>query len=181
MLKRVRKIFTIWQFEEEEKWLNKMAESGWTLKSVGFCRYDFERTEPAEYSVRLELLENLPSTPEGEDYIAFVESTGAEQVGAYIRWCYFRKKREQGGFDLFSDLESRIEHVKRIIRFASLLFIAELCIGMGNNVIGIASDSLVNSVCGMILSAVALGFAIAIKKLTDCKNHLESERELFER
>ena len=52
-IKTIRKWFWVWDFEKEERWLNDMAESGWALVSVGFCRYSFERCEPGEYIVRL--------------------------------------------------------------------------------------------------------------------------------
>lgn len=44
--KTVRKVFAVWDFDKEEEWLNSMAQEGWALKKVGFCKYVFERTEP---------------------------------------------------------------------------------------------------------------------------------------
>ena len=31
------KLFWIWDFDKEEKWLNKMAQDGYVLENVGFC------------------------------------------------------------------------------------------------------------------------------------------------
>ena len=41
MRKTIKKLFWAWEFEEEEQWLAAMAEQGFALKAVGFCRYDF--------------------------------------------------------------------------------------------------------------------------------------------
>ena len=37
--KIVKKWIWIWDFDKEEHWLNTMAQSGWVLDKVGFCRY----------------------------------------------------------------------------------------------------------------------------------------------
>ena len=74
-LKKVRKWFWIWQFEEEEQWLNQMADSGWVLEKLGFAVYYFRPCEPGAYIIRTEMRDK------DEDYVNFVESTGAEYVG----------------------------------------------------------------------------------------------------
>lgn len=116
MQKTVYKWFWAWEFGKEEHWLAAMVRQGWVLAAVGFANYRFERCAPGEYTVRLELLEDLPGSPRSRDYIDFVESTGAEYLGGIVRWAYFRKKAEAGGFDLFSDMDSRIRHLERVLR-----------------------------------------------------------------
>ena len=110
-----RKVFFAWSYEQEENWLNQMSAKGLQLVSVGFCKYVFEDGAPGEYNYRLELLENLPSHPESIAYIRFLEEAGIEQIGTYFRWVYFRRKATDGAFDLYSDLESRIKHYRRIL------------------------------------------------------------------
>ena len=114
MNKKVYKWFWAWQADEEEAWLAEMARQGHALTGVGYAAYEFEPCAPGAYIVRLELLDALPCTARGRDYIEFVESTGAEYLGSVLRWAYFRKKADEGGFDLFSDLDSRIRHLERI-------------------------------------------------------------------
>ena len=86
MRRTIRKLFWVWDFDQEEKWLNEMAAKGLRLVAVGFCRYVFEEGRPGEYHIRLELLENWPTSPEGARYIRFVEETGAEYIGSVMRW-----------------------------------------------------------------------------------------------
>ena len=106
-IKTVNKWFWVWDFEKEERWLNEMAMDGWALIAVGFAKYTFEECEPNSYTVRLEM-----RSPD-DGYIRFMEETGAEYVGRVFQWIYFRKRKELGSFDLFSDLDSRIGHVFR--------------------------------------------------------------------
>lgn len=34
--KTVFKLFFVWDFEKEERWLNEMAQEGWVLDNTGF-------------------------------------------------------------------------------------------------------------------------------------------------
>jgi len=124
MRKTIRKWFWMWDFDKEEQWLNEMAAKGLALVGVGFCRYDFEESTPGEYNVRLEMLKNTIIHPESQNYIGFLEDTGAEHIGTLLRWVYFRKKAEGGSFDLFSDIDSRIKHLDRMMIFPIIAFFA---------------------------------------------------------
>ena len=108
--KTVYKIFWVWEFEKEERWLNEMAMNGWALKSVGFCRFTFERTDPGAYTVRLEM------RGADEGYLDFMRESGAEDLGRCFQWIYIRKQASLGAFDLFSDIDSRMDNLTRIDR-----------------------------------------------------------------
>lgn len=120
MRKTLHKWYSAWNFDKEEKWLNEMASQGLALAAVGLCSYTFEECEAGEYTIRLELLENLPSHPQSEQYIRFIEGSGAEYIGAVMRWVYFRRKKSLGAFDLYSDYSCRIQHLNRIIALLSV-------------------------------------------------------------
>lgn len=109
-----RKVFFAWDFEQEEQWLNQMSKEGLQLISVGFCKYVFEKNDK-RYTYKVELLDNLPSNSKSQDYIEFLEETGIEHVGSYIRWVYLRKDASKGEIELFSDNSSRIKHYKKVI------------------------------------------------------------------
>jgi len=111
----IYKLFFAWDYDKEEKWLNEMSKKGLQLVHPGFLRYVFEENTKDQYVYRLELLNNLPSHPESESYIRFLEDTGAEYVGSLHRWAYFRKNAADGEFELYSDIDSKIRHYKRIL------------------------------------------------------------------
>lgn len=115
MKRTLYKWFWAWDFEKEETWLNALSAKGLQLCDVGFCRYAFEDGLPGEYIYRLELLDRFPSHPESAQYIRFIEETGAQHIGSLHRWVYFRKRAEEGEFDLFSDLDSRLAHLRRLL------------------------------------------------------------------
>ena len=179
MRKTVRKWFWVWEFDKEERWLNEMAAQGLALVSVGFCRYDFEECAPGVYQVRLELLENQPSHAESQKYIGFIEETGAEQVGRFMRWVYFRKKTADGPFDLYSDLASRIKHLKRIIALILPISLANLMIGFTNVGNAMATGIWIAKVGYLNLVIGALG-CMGAWKLQKKRKRLEEEAQIFE-
>lgn len=180
MRKTVRKLFWVWDFEKEEEWLTQMAAKGLALVSVGFCRYEFEECLPGEYTVRLELLENLPTHPESERYIAFLEETGAEHVGSYMRWAYFRKKTADGSFELFSDNESRIKYLTRIIRFIAVIGCFNLFAGAYNLGLYFFLTHMDVNLLGLVNIALGGVCMYGTARLTKKRKRLKEEQQIFE-
>ena len=176
----IRKWFWAWEFDKEEQWLNDMAAKGKALVSARYATYEFEDSTPGEYAVRLEMLEHAPDSPEGQQYIEFVESTGAEYVGKVLKWVYFRKKTADGEFELHGDNATRIKHLQGIIRLLLPLTAANVGVGLYNLGIGIAWNSPVNVVCACASAAVAVLLFLGIYKLKEKKNRLERDAQLFE-
>lgn len=112
MKKIVRKAY--WNYEKEEKWLNEMSAKGLALTDYSWCRYVFAECTPGEYIYRIELLKNSSKHLESQKYISFMEENRIEHVASYMRWVYFRKKATEGEFDIYSDIDSKIAHYKRI-------------------------------------------------------------------
>lgn len=165
--KTVRKWFWVWDFDKEDQWLNEMALSGWVLDSVGFCRYTFIKSEPGEYTVRLEMHD-----PDDE-YIAFMEETGAEYIGRMVKWIYFRKKAVEGPFEIFSDIDSRISQLDKISKLTAALGFANLAIGLANSFNPVTNIGWVN----LIVCAVLM---YALGRIHSKKEVLEKERMVRE-
>ena len=162
--------FWVWDFEKEERWLNEMAANGWTLVEVGYCCYTFEKTDDNEYTVRLEM------HPFDEDYISFMEQTGAEYIGRVLQWIYFRKKSELGRFDIFSDLDSRISHLSKIHKMILMFGLANLIIGIAN----LLSSRSINSAVAVFNLLVATLLMYGVGRMRGKIEYLENERQLRE-
>ena len=180
MRKVIHKVFWAWQAEKEEAWLNEMSAMGLALVAVGFCRYEFEDCTPGEYQYRIELLKYVPTHPESQQYIKFIEDTGAEQIGSYMRWVYFRKKAADGPFDLFSDLTSRITHLTRIISLLVSLSIFNAGAAIYNLIIAFGFPSVINGIAGGLSIAVEIPLLIGIFKLNTKRNKLKKDQKIFE-
>ena len=175
----IRKFFFVWDFDKEEKWLNEMAAKGLALVSVGFCKYEFEDCLPGEYKVCLQLLDKVPKHPEMQKYIEFMEETGAEHVGSFTRWVYFRKKASEGDFQLFSDNASRVKHMTTMLSFVALVVILNLLTGIENLVVAIVTGFPGNYLGFINLSIGLIGLPGVIK-LWKKRNRIKKESQLFE-
>ena len=163
----VKKWIWVWDFDKEERWLNTMAQQGWVLDRLGFCRYEFIRCEPGEYTLRLEMREH------DEGYLSFMADTGAEYVGRMVKWIYFRRKTELGPFDIFSDLDSRLEHLKRISGTLRVVGIANLVIGLANSLNPVVNMGWINLLCATLLM-------YALGRIEGKEETLERDRLLME-
>lgn len=136
------------------------------FEKASLCTYVFEKTEPGEYIIRVETLDN------SSDFENFMEELGAESVGRCFRWGYFRRSAEQGPFDMFSDMDSRIAHLNKIGKDVKLLCLANLVIGICNTFNG-ASFSWMNLLCATLL-------AYGLGRIRGKQDTLEEERALHE-
>jgi hypothetical protein len=188
--KKVR-VFFVNQHEKEEKWLNDMAAKGFAMVSIrGGIFYEFEQCEPGEYIYRLELLENTINTPESMNYIQFIEDTGAEMIGSWVRWVYFRKKASEGAFDLFSDLDSKINHYVRIRNFIlPFTFLEFSCAVLNVNTFIASTDQYssfaqglrqTNLFYALLLSLLSIMFLLIFLSLQKRINELKKEQMIRE-
>jgi len=83
-------------YEQEEAWLNKMAEKGWMVESFHFGLYRFSKGTPGEYTYRIELLPHLARSAKNSPYLRFVEETDVEIVYVVYKWAIYRKKTCDG-------------------------------------------------------------------------------------
>lgn len=176
MKKTIVKLYWAWQFDKEEKWLNECSAKGLHLCDVGVFRYTFEEGTPGAYSHKLELLENWPTHPESVAYIRFLEDTGVEMVGSILRWVYFRKKTVDGPFDLFSDLDSRIKHLNRIIFLFLPIMFLEFSAGLSNLLMHNSSNRFIGVLALSVGCLLAYGSYVIHKK----KQKLKKERMIYE-
>lgn len=179
MRKVIHKLFWVWDFDKEEKWLNEMAAKGLALTSVGFCRYEFEDCVPGEFKICLEFLENNSGKAESAKYIEFLEETGVEHVGTFYQWAYFRKRTAEEDFKLFSDNTSRLKHLTRIISFTTVICGLNLYVGCCNLFLYYYWHSSVNIV-GIVSLLITVLCAVGLIHLIRKRKKLKSEQQIFE-
>lgn len=168
------KVFTIFNFEEEERWLNEKSANGEHLTDVGLCRYVFEDGEPGKYIYRLEMLNESPNHYKSREYLKFLEETGAEHIASILKWVYLRKKTSDGPFDIYSDIDSKIKHYERIINLANILIFIQLLIGIPNLIFSLMGN-FINNVY-LLNFILAVLFSISNRALKDKVDKLKKEK-----
>ncbi|MBS4175140.1 DUF2812 domain-containing protein [Bacillus sp. FJAT-49736] len=119
MKKRVFKLLWAWQDDEENNWLESMAEQGWMLEKYNLCVYTFVKTEPKKVIYKTDYKStNNKDLPE---YITLFEDAGWEHVTQYIGWHYFRAETDTAKTtEIYSDSSSKIEMYKKL--FMTIFF-----------------------------------------------------------
>ena len=109
---------TVWKefmdVDKEEAWLNEMSAKGLAFTNYFRCRYSFTECSPGEYTYRIEILKHNFSHPESERYLKFMVENRVENRVSGLRKIYFRKRSEDGKFEIYNDIDSKIAHYKRI-------------------------------------------------------------------
>ena len=117
----IRKAY--YNYEKEESWLNEMSAKGLALTDYSWCRYVFS--------------EHQPTHPESQKYIRFMEENGVEYISSYMRWVYFRKKTSDGNFNIYSDIDSKIKHYRRINQLWTVTACVMIGLGIWNVLVGL--------------------------------------------
>lgn len=130
-IKRVRKFFSIAEFEKEEKYLTDMAAQGWRFVDTNGSIYTFERCEPEQVVYRLDF-SGIP-LDQRDDYYAMFRDYGWEYLQDSYGFSYFRKPAEGAApedLEIFSDGASHLEMVKKIMlaKFTPMILILIPCI-----------------------------------------------------
>lgn len=183
----IRKAF--WDYEKEEKWINEMASKGLVFENYSWLKYEFEEAPAGEYIYRIIFLENPVDHPESKKYIEFLEETGAEYVSHYMKWVYFRKKATDGAFKIYSDIDSKLKHYKRVNLYWLAFAALELTAGFINvfmstlyyNVEGLSSGlSSINYIIGTPLIVLGILFLFISAPVRRKIKHLEREKTIRE-
>ncbi|MBR3045437.1 MAG: DUF2812 domain-containing protein [Oscillospiraceae bacterium] len=130
-IKRVRKFFSIAEFEKEEKYLTDMAAQGWRFVDTNGTIYTFERCEPENVVYRLDF-SGIP-LDQRDDYYAMFRDYGWEYLQDSYGFSYFRKPAEGAApedLEIFSDGASHLEMVKKIMlaKITPMILILISCI-----------------------------------------------------
>lgn len=110
--------------DEETAWLNEMAGKGYAMTRFAAGFYWFEKCAPGEYIYQVDFGNKLFSVT--KDYREFMEETGVEIVQTWGFWVILRKRASEGAFELYTDVDSSIEHYSKIRRMFKAVTILEV-------------------------------------------------------
>lgn len=110
--------------DKETTWINEMAAQGYAL--TGYCMgfYKFEESEPGKYTYQIDFGDKLFAVD--ENYREFMAENNIEIVSLWGYWIILRKLACDGEFELYTDVDSSIEHYTKILKMFKVVTIIEL-------------------------------------------------------
>jgi len=113
----------IFDKDEEVLWLNKEANKDNAFRKFFLGFYFFEKGEEGKYIYDIDF---LSSCKDFANFRKFMNDSNVEVLSRWYRWVYVRKLNDSKGFELYSDVESKIEHYHKIMKLFKAAFIFEL-------------------------------------------------------
>ena len=120
----MKKFRLYWDKDKETTWLNEMAEQGYAMTHFFAGFYTFEKCEPGKYTYQIDFGDKL--TGVSNDYREFMNDNDIEIVQTWGFWIILRKKKSDGPFLLYTDIDSSIEHYTKIRNMFKGVAILEL-------------------------------------------------------
>lgn len=118
-----------YDYEKEEKWLNKMSSNGKALTNYFWTKYTFEDEESGKYIYKIEFLDKSGrSDLQNDEYLRFLDDVGVECVGVYMHWAILRKEAATGDFELYTDWDSKIRLSNKMWNWWLKIAILEIAI-----------------------------------------------------
>ena len=110
--------------DEETQWLNRMAQDGWAMTGFFGGFYNFDPCEKGAYQYQVDCTDRFFSV--SNDYREFMQEMGAEIVANWGFWTILRKPASEGKFELYTDVDSRIEHYTKIRNMFKVITIIDV-------------------------------------------------------
>ena len=117
--KKEIRFFFLPDFEKEERYLSEQHRQGWKFveNRYGYL-FVFEKTIPDDVVYQLDF---RPKAIDKEEYLQFFNDYGWEYVGDCNHFSYFRKKRAGEANEVYSDRQSKVDMIGRILKGQFLL------------------------------------------------------------
>ena len=167
--------------DKETKWLNDMADQGWAMNGFFAGFYRFEPCEKGKYTYQIDFGNEFFSV--SDDYREFMSDSDIEIIQSWGFWVFLRKLSSEGEFQLYTDVDSQIEHYKKIRNMFKAVTVIELiCLFIELFSASMTKSPLLWSFVFLILAIIIAFFNITnrtndiIHELTERKTGIEEPR-----
>ena len=155
--------------DKETQWLNEMSQKGWAMTGFFAGFYRFEPCEKGKYSYQIDFGNEFFSV--SDDYREFMSDSDIEIIQSWGFWVFLRKLSSEGEFQLYTDVDSQIEHYKKIRNMFKAVTVIELiCL-----FIELFSASMTNSPLLWSFVFLILAIIIAFCNITNRTNDIIHE------
>ena len=182
------KFFWLWQLPKEEAWINEMAEHGYGLVSTGRVTYEFEDIENGKYKYKTLFLKGSFGSEKIREFLKFMEEMDVHNAG-HVSYpghtvIYLRYDSSMNDFDVYSDLDSKIEYESALVSYLTFAAVINLLCWMLNMTIFITNcmrgyPSFISLACALNLVLAVIIIKHIVKHINRIKSY-KTEREIHE-
>ena len=158
-----------------------MADQGWAMNGFFAGFYRFEPCEKGKYTYQIDFGNEFFSV--SDDYREFMSDSDIEIIQSWGFWVFLRKLSSEGEFQLYTDVDSQIEHYKKIRNMFKAVTVIELiCLFIELFSASMTNSPLLWSFVFLILAIIIAFFNITnrtndiIHELTERKTGIEEPR-----
>lgn len=182
MKKHFKRVFTISDWMEEENWLREQNKKGLKLCKLNPpIDFVFEECEPEDVIYKLDYKNTKASNDMKQMYLDY----GWEYCGTCFGWNYFRKPASQINDEkegeLFSDNESKLSMVQKIINTRMLPLVAVFCLCLVPSLERFLQKGNLNAFDICFLSFLGVMFILYIWLFIHCGLKLKKIKKEFEK
>lgn len=160
--------------DAETEWLNEMSAKGWAMTRFFAGFYTFEKCECGKYIYQVDFGNKLFSVR--KDYREFMQEAGVEIVQAWGFWIILRKLAADGEFQLYTDVESSIEHYSKIRKMFKIVTIIEIILLWIEIMAAVIGDNPYGLPVICFMGAVVIVFVRMVYKTTHTINKLKERQ-----
>jgi hypothetical protein len=106
-----------------------------------------------------------------KDFSEFMEDSGVEVVAQWYRWVFLRKRAEEGPFEMYTDIESKIVQYKRMEKFFLVILILESIIFLVEFLAAIRTRSMALIIATMLIGLIVM---ILFHNVLKCKEKIKA-------
>lgn len=144
------------------RWLDKMDREGWALKrfGAGFC--SFEPVTPGTYDYQIDYAGGSPDP----GYRSLMAELGIDVVCRWGPWVVLRRAATDGPFELYTDVDSRLDQLSHVKRFFKIMACVELLCVMWVLAAAVEERNVYFLIIAGLGLAAAIGMIIRVREVT---------------
>lgn len=176
-LKKSYRVYTAWNYEKEENFINENSNGGWQLVKGGCFHSVYEKDDSKKYVYKIDYNpETMKKSIEKKRYIEMFEDLGWEYINStYNGWNYFRKEYNENSdiseYEIYTDHTSYKEMLDRWCKLGKAVLVVELVLALIYTLIAIKDMDIIMGIEAVLFWGLFLwikkGIDIMNKKMED--------------
>ncbi len=143
--------------DKETKWVNEMVEQGYAMTGFKAGFFKFQECPAGKYIYQTDFSEKFFSV--SKNYREFMAENDIEIIAIWGFWVFLRKEKQNGKFELYTDVDSKIEHYTKIRNMFKIVTIFEIICLLITTISTLQNPRHIYSVLStIIMSIIVIGF-----------------------